>query len=82
MLPRSQGGASHVLNGLPLCGPFSNDCHGKKTAGTLVIRWEWLDDEQIAWLAEQRWVYWDSTGEPLGRGRKHFGRKPERKGAS
>lgn len=76
MWPRSQGGPSHVLNGLPLCGEFSRNtpggCHPKKTAGTMVIQPEWLLPEQIEWLAEVGWVAWDDQGQPYGRGWKHF----------
>lgn len=75
MMPRSQGGASDPRNGLPLCGPFSDtgmDCHGRKTASTMLIRPEWLDQEQIDFLAEVDWVHWDEDGQPRGRGWRHF----------
>lgn len=71
--PRGQGGPSHVLNGLPLCGSYGCDAHGKKTNSTLKIEWAWLDDEQRVWLAENQWVAWDAEGQPYGRGWKHFG---------
>lgn len=78
MKPRSQGGPSVRPNGLPLCGEFSRNtpggCHPAKTAGRIVIDPAWLADEQIAWLAEVGWVWWDEDGEPQGRGHKHFGR--------
>lgn len=73
--PRSQGGPSHVLNGLPLCGPYGCDAHGKKTRSELVIEHAWLDDEQRAWLADMGWVRWDHDGAPEGRGWKHFGHR-------
>lgn len=75
--PRGQGGPSHPLNGLPLCGEFSRNtpggCHPKKTAGTMLIRPEWLLPEQVVWLAEVGWVAWDADGQPYGRGWRHFG---------
>lgn len=80
--PRGQGGPSHVMNGLPLCGEFSRNtpggCHPQKTASTIVIEPEWLLPEQIAWLAEVDWVAWDEDGQPHGRGWKHFGERTAR----
>lgn len=71
--PRSQQGPSVVENGLPLCGEFTtNRCHARKTAGTLQFQFEWFDEDQIAWLAEQRWVDWDDDGIPFGEGCRHF----------
>lgn len=69
--PRGQGGKSDVRNGLPLCP----GCHEKKTRGTLLIRPEWLTDDQIEYLAEVRWVRWEADGLPYGRGYKHFAAK-------
>lgn len=77
--PRSQGGPSHVLNGLPLCGPFGCDAHGKKTRSEIVIEWHWLDAEQRAWLADVGWVSWDDDGQPHGRGWRHFGPRKSRR---
>lgn len=74
--PKGQGGPNDVRNGLPLCGGFGNGCHDRKTAGTIVIEFDWLDDEQRAWLAEVGWVAWDEEGQPYGRGWKHFGSAP------
>lgn len=76
IMPRSQGGPSVVENGLPLCGDFSRNtpggCHAKKTAGTMLIEPDWLGADQVEWLAEVGWVWWDDDGEPHGRGWKHF----------
>lgn len=66
--PRSQGGPSVVENGLPLC----RVCHEDKTASLLKIRPEWLDDDQLDWLAEVGWVEWNEQGQPQGRGWRHF----------
>lgn len=73
--PRSQGGPSDPRNGLPLCGEFSEtglDCHGRKTASTMLIRPEWLAPDQIAYLEDVGWVAWDEKGQPHGRGWRHF----------
>ena len=74
--PRGQGGPSHPLNGLPLCGEFSattpGGCHPLKTASILRIQPEWLLPAQVDWLAEVGWVTWDEHGQPLGRGWRHF----------
>lgn len=88
--PRSQGGPSHPLNGLPLCGEFSRNtpggCHPLKTASSIVIEPSWLLPEQQEWLASVGWVDWDADGNPFGRGMKHFGvrsrRAPGMKGGS
>lgn len=76
--PRSQGGPSHVLNGIPLCSPFGCDAHGQKTRSERVIEWHWLDEEQRAWLADSGWVVWNDEGAPEGRGWKHFGHRTVR----
>ena len=77
IIPRSQGGASDVENGLVLCGQWSPTVpgghHGLKTAGRLLIDPAWLTAEQRAYLALQGWVDWDRYGRPFGRGFKHFG---------
>lgn len=78
LVPRSQGGQSVVENGLVLCGPFAGDlkfaggCHQAKTDSRMTIEYDWLDEDQIAWLAEVGWVVWDQTGSPTGRGWRHF----------
>lgn len=76
LIPRSQGGASVVENGLPLCGAWSRTVdgghHGAKTAGLLFVRYSWLTSAQIEFLADQGWVVWDKRGRTSGRGFKHF----------
>jgi 5-methylcytosine-specific restriction endonuclease McrA len=71
VMPRSQGGPSVVENGTMLC----REHHDQKTAGTILYRFEWLDEDQVAWLAQVGWVMWDSDGRPRGRGFKHFAAK-------
>lgn len=67
--PRSQGGPSVVENGMLLC----EEHHTAKTNGELRIQRDWLDEDQIVWLREQGWVWWDDDdGEVYGRGRNHF----------
>ena len=73
--PRGQGGPSDVRNGLPLC----EEHHRAKTEGRLRIRYEWLAEDQRAFLREAGWVWWDADGLPCGRGWKHF---EERKGGT
>ncbi len=68
VMPRSQGGTSVVENGTMLC----RECHEKKTNSEIQYRHEWLDDDQIEWLAAQRWVAWDADGLPYGHGFRHF----------
>lgn len=70
--PRSQGGPSVVENGMMLC----REHHEAKTAGTLRLRFDWLDPDQVAWLEDVGWVWFDETGEPCGRGRAHFDPRP------
>jgi 5-methylcytosine-specific restriction endonuclease McrA len=71
--PRSQGGPSDVGNGIPLCGEFGRGkCHPRKTAGTMLIRPEWLKPVTRAFLAAAGWVDWDDNGQPYGRGCRHF----------
>lgn len=72
VMPRGQGGESAVENGLVLCGPWGFDCHGRKTRKELLVRPEWLDQDQIDWLAERGWVWWDEAGEVYGPGRNSF----------
>lgn len=57
-------------NGCMLC----LDCHQKKTERKMLFRREWLDEDQIRWLAEQGWVAWDEEGIPYGRGSRGFAR--------
>lgn len=71
MMPRSQGGPSVVENGLVLCQLH----HQAKTESRILIRPEWLDPDQVAWLREMGWVWWDDAGLPAGRGWKHFAPK-------
>lgn len=66
--PRSQGGKSVVENGTMLCVT----CHDGKTNSTLKYKREWLDQDQIDWLAREGWVEWDKDGLPFGNGWKHF----------
>ena len=78
IVPRSQGGPSVVENGLLLC----KKAHDEKTASRLLIEFDWLDDDQIAWLAAVGWVAWDQAGQPYGRGCRHFApRRVEQHGA-
>jgi hypothetical protein len=67
-MARSQGGPSVVENGMMLC----RECHQRKTERRMLIRREWLDPDQIAWLADVGWVWWDETGAVWGRGRNGF----------
>lgn len=57
-----------VENGLVLCASH----HQAKTESRLLVRFEWLDADQVAWLGEVGWVAWDDAGQPYGRGFKHF----------
>lgn len=66
--PRGQGGPSVVENGLVLC----SEHHQAKTESRLLIRFEWLDPDQVAFLAAVGWCWWDDAGQPNGRGFKHF----------
>jgi len=68
IMPRSQGGPSVVENGLPLCSAH----HQAKTESRMKIDPAWLDQDQIAWLAEVAWVAWGDDGQPHGRGWRHF----------
>ena len=78
VIPKSQDTTARadVENGLPLCGAFSGNtpggCHPAKTAGTLKFEFGWFDPDQIEYLAQKRWVEWDESGQPFGRGMKHF----------
>lgn len=80
VMERSQGGKSVVENGLVLCGPWSRvtpgGCHARKTESRMLIRYEWLDDDQIAWLQEVGWVWW-VDGIPHGRGCKGFAERKQ-----
>jgi len=64
---RSQGGKSVVENGMMLC----RECHRRKTERLMLIRYEWLDDDQTAWLKEVGWVWWEH-GVPHGHGCNGF----------
>lgn len=72
LIPRAQGGPSIVENGLPLGGPFGCGCHDLKTAHKLLVQRDWLDPDQIEWLAEQGHVEWTESGEPVGRHARLF----------
>lgn len=83
VIPKSQDPTARadVENGLPLCGAFSRNtpggCHPAKTAGTLKFEAGWFDPDQLEYLARKGWVDWDDSGQPFGRGMKHFQpRKP------
>lgn len=68
VMPRSQQGPSVVENGLPLC----EECHRRKTEKRMLVERSWLDDDQVAWLAEVGWVAWDDNGQPYGMGWRGF----------
>lgn len=57
-----------VENGTMLCQRH----HQMKTESKIQYRYEWLDEDQIAWLAQIGWVTWDADGRPRGRGLRHF----------
>jgi len=57
-----------VENGLVFCATH----HQAKTESRLLIRFGWLDPDQVAFLAEVGWVAWDDAGLPYGRGMRHF----------
>jgi 5-methylcytosine-specific restriction endonuclease McrA len=67
LIPRSQCGPSIVENGTPLCGPFGRGCHDRKTAHRLLIRREWLDPDQVAWLELAGHARWLPDGTVAGR---------------
>jgi hypothetical protein len=68
VVPRSPGGPSVISNGLVLCAAH----HTAKTESRLLIRPQWLDADQVAFLAEFGWVAWQADGQPQGRGWRHF----------
>lgn len=68
VMPRSQGGQSVVENGMPLC----DECHRAKTEHRVLVKKSWLDADQLEYLETVGWVWWDSTGEVYGHGRKSF----------
>jgi 5-methylcytosine-specific restriction endonuclease McrA len=68
LIPRSQGGPSVVPNGWPLCRAH----HEAKTAHELKIRPEWLDEDQVEWLATEGHATWGEDGEVRGRHRRLF----------
>lgn len=67
LIPRSQGGPSIVENGTPLCGPFGRGCHDRKTAHLLLVKREWLDSDQVAWLELAGHAIWLPDGTVAGR---------------
>ena len=77
LIPRAQGGPSVVPNGIVLGGPFGCGHHVAKTEGRLRIRREWLDPEQLEWLAAEGHVLWLENGETVGRHRKLFAEEVE-----
>jgi len=44
----------------------------------MLVEREWLDDDQLKYLADLGWVDWDADGEPFGRGMRAFA--PSRQG--
>jgi 5-methylcytosine-specific restriction endonuclease McrA len=68
VVERSQGGHWVIQNGTPLCQKHHRD----KTTGKLKVAYEWLDQDQILWLAEKGHVAWDEQGRPYGRMCKGF----------
>jgi hypothetical protein len=79
VLPRAHGGESVVENGQPMCGPWTavgppGGCHAALTEHRMCNRREWLDDDQLTWLKERGWVWWDDEGVPHGRGSRGFER--------
>lgn len=72
--PRSQGGKSVVENGMMLC----THCHLRKTERSMLIEFEWLDADQIVYLAEIGWVDWDEDGQPFGNGMRGYAPLDER----
>ncbi|MCA1695668.1 MAG: HNH endonuclease [Actinobacteria bacterium] len=67
LIPRSQGGPSITQNGLILGGAFGCGCHDRKTAHTLLIQRDWLDPDQIEWLAQEGHARWLEDGTVGGR---------------
>jgi len=68
MVPRSPATRWEPCNGLPLCDDFGRGrCHPRKTAHQLLVRREWLDDDQAQWLAEQGHAVWQPDGSVTGR---------------
>jgi hypothetical protein len=61
-----------------LCGPWSRSsphpggCHAAVTENKMLMERDWLDPDQIAWLEDVRWVWWDQLGEALGPGSRRF----------
>jgi hypothetical protein len=46
-----------------------------KTEHRLLVRPEWLDEDQIIWLAENGYARWDDDGEVHGERRRIFARR-------
>lgn len=70
IIPKGIGGSPSktcVENGWILC----RDHHEAKTRHRLRIRPEWLDDDQIEWLADQGHAWWED-GEVHGLHRRLF----------
>ena len=73
LIERSQGGPSIPENGLPLCGEFGPcRAHVRKTRNELRIHRDWLDADQIEWLAREGYARWEDDGTVTGRFHKTF----------
>ena len=73
LIERSQGGPSVIENGTPLCGEFGPcRAHVRKTRNELQIRREWLDPDQVEWLAQEGHARWEPDGTVTGRFHKTF----------
>jgi 5-methylcytosine-specific restriction endonuclease McrA len=68
VMPKSQGGRSVVENGTMLC----RTCHQAKTEKRIKYKREWLDEDQVDWLAKTGWVSWDEDGRTRGPGYRGF----------
>ena len=71
MIPRAHGGPSVVENGLMLCP----QCHDLKTNHKILIDYDWLTPEQVAWLQDNYYAFWDETGEVHGMRRRIFNKR-------
>lgn len=68
MIPRTPATRWEPCNGLPLCDDFGKGrCHPRKTAHQLAIQRDWLDPDQIEWLAQQGHAEWQPDGTVTGR---------------
>lgn len=69
VMSRSQQGPSVVENGMMLC---REPCHRLVTENKIQYEYDWLDPDQIVWLAEVGYVAYDDDGIPYGRGLRNF----------